>query len=104
MSREKLCSQEELSSGTAKAFSIGDFILALVKIEDKYFCIDDTCSHGAFSLAEGIVDVDECALECPKHGSLFDLKTGEALTLPAIKPVNAYELSFEDGDVFVELP
>jgi 3-phenylpropionate/trans-cinnamate dioxygenase ferredoxin subunit len=45
------------------------------------------------SLAEGLVDADECALECWRHGSLFSLETGEALTLPAIRPVPVYETS-----------
>lgn len=104
MKKEKLCSKSEINSGEAKVFEIGDHILALAQIEDEYFCIDDTCSHEKFSLGQGEVDIRECTIECSKHGSLFDLKTGEALTLPAIKPVNCYQLSFEDDDIFVELP
>jgi len=50
----------------------------------------DRCTHGDVSLSGGIVDPDECTLECPKHGSEFSLETGEALSLPALKPVPSY--------------
>jgi 3-phenylpropionate/trans-cinnamate dioxygenase ferredoxin subunit len=66
--------------------------------------IGDTCSHAEVSLAEGIVDADECALECWKHGSLFSLETGEALTLPASRPVPVYRVRIDDEDVLVTLP
>ena len=55
------------------------------------------------SLAEGQVDTDECALECWKHGSLFDLRTGEALTLPAIRPVAVHKATVVADEVFVTL-
>ena len=53
---------------------------------------------------EGIVDADECALECWKHGSLFSLETGEALTLPASRPVPVYRVRIDGEDVLVTLP
>jgi 3-phenylpropionate/trans-cinnamate dioxygenase ferredoxin subunit len=49
------------------------------------------------------VDLEECALECWKHGSLFDLRTGEALTLPALKPVAVHTVTVEGDEVLVEL-
>ena len=64
----------------------------------------DTCSHAEVSLAEGMVDTDECALECWKHGSLFSLESGEALTLPATRPVPTYVVRVDGDDVFVDLP
>jgi 3-phenylpropionate/trans-cinnamate dioxygenase ferredoxin subunit len=55
-------------------------------------------------LSEGDVWEDECEIECPKHGSTFDLRTGEAQTLPATKPVPVYELRVVGNDVNVVLP
>ncbi len=103
MAESRLCHESELESGTARAFKINEKELALVKIGEEFFCIDDVCSHGAFSLSEGEVDDQECTLECPKHGSLFDLKTGEPVTLPATIPVSRYAVTIKDGEVFVEL-
>ena len=47
--------------------------------------------------------VEECEIECWKHGSAFSLETGEALTLPATQPVPTYPVRIDDGDVYVEV-
>ena len=75
--------------------------LALFRVEDDVYALGDRCSHAEASLAEG--DVFETEVECPRHGAAFDMKTGEALTLPASKPVPTYETKIEDGAVFVRL-
>jgi len=77
--------------------------VALVRIGEQVHAIDDTCTHAEVSLSEGDVDLEECALECWKHGSLFDLRTGEALTLPALKPVAVHTVTVEGDEVLVEL-
>ncbi len=77
--------------------------MALVRIGEQVHAIDDTCTHAEVSLSEGDVDLEECALECWKHGSLFDLRTGEALTLPALKPVAVHTVTVEGDEVLVEL-
>ncbi|SVD83361.1 uncharacterized protein METZ01_LOCUS436215, partial [marine metagenome] len=59
----------------------------MVLLNERIYALDDICSHEDVSLSEGEVDIDECALECWKHGSLFSLETGEALSLPATKSV-----------------
>ena len=61
-----------------------------MRIGDDFYAIGDRCSHEDFSLSEGEVWADECELECPQHGSTFDLRTGAACTLPATKPVPVY--------------
>ena len=77
--------------------------ISLIKLGDDVYAIGDTCSHGADSLSGGIVDADACTIECPKHGSEFDLRTGDALTLPAVRPVPAYSVRVHDGRVVLEL-
>jgi 3-phenylpropionate/trans-cinnamate dioxygenase ferredoxin subunit len=54
-------------------------------------------------LDEGEVDVDLETIECPKHGSTFDLDTGKARTLPAIKPVDVFPVTVTDDDVLIEV-
>ena len=82
---------------------VGDRALSIVRIGDDVYVIGDVCSHAEVSLSEGEVDAEECTIECPKHGSAFDLRTGEPLSLPALKPVPSYVVSIVDGDVVVEL-
>ncbi|MCY3560763.1 MAG: non-heme iron oxygenase ferredoxin subunit [bacterium] len=99
----RLCGRDDLAAGEARCFTVEGRRVALARIGEEFFAIDDTCSHADFSLSEGDVDADECALECPAHGSLFDLRTGEALTLPAVVPVAAHDVTASDAGVFVTL-
>ena len=65
--------------------------------------IEDRCSHDDGPLAEGPFDADTCTVECPRHGSLFDLTTGRPRTLPAYRPVDTFEVRVEDDEVKLEL-
>jgi len=99
----RACALADLVDGSALRVVVDGRPVALVRLGDRIHAIDDTCSHADVSLAEGEVDVDECALECWKHGSLFDLETGEALTLPAVKPVAVHQVAVAADEVFVTL-
>ena len=78
--------------------------VAVVRIENSLYAIGDRCSHADVSLADGTVYDDECQLECIKHGSLFSLLTGEALTFPAIRPVPVYEITRDGDRVLIRVP
>ena len=103
MSGVRVCGWSELADGTPRRVEVAGRAVALVRIGEQVHAIDDTCSHAEVSLSEGDVDLDECALECWKHGSLFDLRTGEALTLPAVRPVAVHAVTLEGDDVLVEI-
>jgi 3-phenylpropionate/trans-cinnamate dioxygenase ferredoxin component len=102
--RVVVCRQDDLKSGEARRFDVGEHRVALVRIGDDFYAIGDRCSHEDYSLAEGEVWVDEREIECPRHGSTFDLTTGEACSLPAIKPVPVYEVEVAGDEVAVILP
>jgi 3-phenylpropionate/trans-cinnamate dioxygenase ferredoxin subunit len=100
----RLCRRDEIEPGTARRFDVGSHRIALVRIEDEVFAIGDRCSHEDYSLSEGEVLGEECEIECWKHGSTFDLRTGQPQTLPATKAVPVYVVRLEGDDVMVELP
>jgi 3-phenylpropionate/trans-cinnamate dioxygenase ferredoxin component len=79
--------------------TLGDDRIAMFRIGDEVFAVGDRCSHAEASLAEG--EVFDYEVECPRHGSAFDLRTGKPLALPATKPVPTYEVTIEDGVVFL---
>lgn len=81
--------------------TVGERNIAMFRIDDKVYALDDRCSHAEASLAEG--EVFDYAVECPRHGSEFDLETGAAQSLPATSPVPVYEVSIEDGVVYLNL-
>ncbi len=99
-----LCTTDQLVSGEARRFDVAGRRIALVRIGDAYFAVDDECSHEDFSLSEGEVWTDECQIECPRHGSTFDLVTGAPCSLPATQPVAVYGVEVDDGTVSVVLP
>jgi 3-phenylpropionate/trans-cinnamate dioxygenase ferredoxin subunit len=101
MSTVRLCSTDDVKPGEARRFDVDGHRIAVVRIGDDWYAIGDRCSHEDYSLSEGDVWEDECEIECPKHGSTFDLRTGEPQTLPATHPVPVYELLVEGNDVNV---
>jgi 3-phenylpropionate/trans-cinnamate dioxygenase ferredoxin subunit len=100
----KLCSVDEMASGQARRFDVSGHRIALVRTDDEFFAVDDRCSHEDYSLAEGEVWVEEREIECPRHGSTFDLLTGSPCSLPATHPVARYDVEIADGTVAVILP
>ena len=94
----------EVPTGSAKRVDIEGHRLCVVHIADDWYVIGDECSHADYSLSEGDVWEDEREIECPKHGSTFELATGEPQTLPATQPVPVYDVRVEDDDVVVTLP
>ena len=100
----RLCGPDDLQPNTARRFDVAGRALALVRVGDEFHALDDTCSHEDYSLSEGEVLADECEIECAKHGSTFDLHSGEPCSLPATKPVAVYPVRVDGHDVVVELP
>jgi 3-phenylpropionate/trans-cinnamate dioxygenase ferredoxin component len=99
-----VCAFDDLDDGEARRVDVDGHRLCLVRVGDAVYVIGDRCTHADVSLSEGEVDVEACTIECPKHGSEFSLETGEAITLPAIKPTPTYDVRVEDGKVMVVVP
>jgi 3-phenylpropionate/trans-cinnamate dioxygenase ferredoxin subunit len=102
--RVVVCKRDEIGPGEARRFVVGGTPIALVRIEDDFYALSDRCSHEDYSLSEGEVWADDLELECPRHGSTFDLRTGEPCSLPATRPVPTYEVEVSGDEVAVVLP
>lgn len=74
--------------------------ICVTRVGDEVFAVDDTCSHSEASLSEG--DVTDFKIECWLHGAEFDLRTGEALTPPAVAPIKVYPVIVDGDSVTVE--
>ncbi len=80
----RVCGRGDVPAGEARRFEIDGRVVAVVNLGDEGFrAVDAVCSHEHYFLDEGEVDVDVETIECPKHGSTFDLNTGAARSLPA---------------------
>jgi 3-phenylpropionate/trans-cinnamate dioxygenase ferredoxin subunit len=100
----RVCSVEDVPAGEARRFAVDGRLVAVVNLGDEGFrAVDAICSHEHYYLDEGEVDVELETIECPKHGSTFDLDTGAARTLPAITPVDVFPVTVTDEDVLIEV-
>ena len=99
----KACKTDQLKPGEAIRLNLTPPI-AIYRLNDAFYATEDTCSHAQSSLSAGDIDLEECTVECPYHASLFDIRTGHALSLPASKPVRTYPVTIEGDEVFVETP
>lgn len=92
---------DDFTSGAARAVRVENRELVVVRIDDDLYVLDDRCSHEAFWLSDGDVDVESREIECARHGAMFSLVTGEPLCLPATSPVARYDVAVRDGRVEV---
>jgi 3-phenylpropionate/trans-cinnamate dioxygenase ferredoxin component len=100
----RLCAPSDVPEGESRRYAVGERLVAIVNLGDEGFrAVDAICSHAHYFLDEGEVDVDEGTIECPKHGSTFDLETGRPRSLPATVPVAAYPVKLDNDDVMIEV-
>ncbi len=102
MARVRVCSVSEVPPDGAVALDVAGRRVCVVNVGERYFVVDDTCTHAEASLAEGYVHPDDCTIECPLHNAVFSLETGEALEFPAEEPVRAYRVTVEGEDLFID--
>ena len=98
-----VCPESELPPGTLRTVEWDDTEIMVVNCNGELLAIEDRCSHDDGPLAEGHVDEAGCTVECPRHGAVFDLRTGVPKTLPAYVPVEAFAVVVSDGIVRVEV-
>jgi 3-phenylpropionate/trans-cinnamate dioxygenase ferredoxin subunit len=94
----------EVPDGEVRRVEVDHRPFAVANLGDEGFrVVDAICSHAHYFLDEGEVDVDLETIECPKHGSTFDLNSGKARTLPATVPVQVFPVKIENDDILIEV-
>ena len=101
MERIELCSTSDVEIGTAIKVEKGDLILAVFNLDNAFYVIDDTCTHGPGSLSEGYITDD--TVECDFHNGAFNIKTGEVTAPPCMIPVKTYKTVIENDKVYIEV-
>ena len=96
-----ICRLDELPPGERKLVEWDDLEIGVFNCGGTLLAIEDRCSHDDGDLVQGEFDEETCTVECPRHGSRFDLRTGAALTLPAYLPVATYPVRVRDDGMIV---
>ena len=100
----KVCTVADIPAGEARRFEVGERLIAVFNLGDEGFrALDAICSHAHYFLDEGELDADDETIECPKHGSTFDMNTGKPRTLPATQPVDAFAVKVDNDDILIEV-
>jgi 3-phenylpropionate/trans-cinnamate dioxygenase ferredoxin component len=98
-----ICPVEELPPGGMRLVIWEDLEIGVFNCAGEVLAIEDRCSHDNGELVEGEFDQDTCTVECPRHGSKFDLHTGKPVNLPAYVPVETFPVHVDDGVIKIEV-
>jgi 3-phenylpropionate/trans-cinnamate dioxygenase ferredoxin subunit len=96
-----LAAAADIPPGEVRVFETDCERVAVCNVEGAFYALEDLCTHDDGPLGEGTLD--GCAILCPRHGALFDVRSGAVLRAPAVTPVRTYPLKVEDGQILVEL-
>ncbi len=80
---------------------LDDCYLVIIRIEDQFYCLDDVCTHDGGTLGDG--DLNGFCLSCPRHGAEFDVRNGNAVTMPATEPTGSHQIRIEGDKILVKL-
>ena len=94
---QKVATLDELPAGGRKSIVFDDRAVLLVRIDAAIYAFEDVCSHDGQPLTDGRL-IGE-AIECPRHGARFDVKTGRPLCMPAVEPIATYEVQVQGNDI-----
>ncbi len=97
----RACALSEVPEEGAIRVELAGRPVCIARSQGEVFALSDVCSHADVALSEG--EVEDGAIECWLHGSLFDLRTGKPTGLPATRPVPTFPVTVEGDDVLVQM-
>ncbi len=100
MAMQRVASAGDVPEGQVHVIELDGQEIALCHAEGDFYAIDNVCTHDGGPLDQG--ELDGCQIECPRHGARFDVRSGRALTLPAVTPVHRYAVELRDGEIYVD--
>ena len=100
MARHKVAKRSEIAPGTTRRVVVDGAEILICNVGGNLYAIEDVCTHDGGPLDQGELEGE--TVVCPRHGATFDVRTGDALTLPAVVPLMTFPISVEGDDVFVD--
>ena len=100
MTDERVAAASDVPLNEVRVVECAGRSLALSNVDGEYYAIDNICTHDGGPLGEG--RIRNGRVICPRHGAAFDAKTGRVISLPAVKSVQAYPVTREGDDLFID--
>lgn len=97
----RVASESDVPPNTLLSVDVGDFKVCLANADGRIYAFRDNCTHRDFPLSAG--EIEDGEVECTWHGAKFEMSTGRATRLPAVKPVRTFEVRVENGDILIAL-
>lgn len=92
---------DELPDPGRTVVEVDEQFIVLIHAGGQFYALDDVCTHDGGPLGEGVLE--DHAIACPRHGAKFDIRTGQALSMPATRPTRVHEVQVREGRVLVRL-
>lgn len=96
----RVASESDVPPNTLLSVELGDIKVCLANADGRIYAFKDNCTHRDFPLSAGTLEEGE--VECTWHGAKFDVTSGRATRLPAVKPVQMFEVRIENGDILID--
>lgn len=96
----KVAKTEDIQVSQMMAVEVNDERICLANVNGKYYAIGNVCTHMGGPLAEG--KLEDYIVQCPWHGSRFDIRSGKVVRPPAMKPESIYEVKVENNDILIK--
>ncbi|KPL84537.1 biphenyl 2,3-dioxygenase [Thermanaerothrix daxensis] len=95
----KIATLDEIPVGERLFLEINNEPIVLLNLGGTLFAVGDVCTHDEGPLGDG--EIDGYQIVCPRHGARFDVRTGKALTLPAVVDIPVYPIRIEGNEVYI---
>ena len=99
--RHIICKVDEIPEGEGKSFKFDDVSVAVFKVGENLYALEDKCSHADVTISGGYVHQRELCVACPWHGAQFDLRSGKVMTPPACEDIKSFDVSVEGENVVI---
>lgn len=96
---QKVATLDEIPAGGRKSVVFDERAVLVFRIGDDVYAVEDVCSHDGQPLTDG--PLEGTAIECPRHGARFDIRTGRPLCMPAVEPIATFKVKLQGNDIFL---
>jgi 3-phenylpropionate/trans-cinnamate dioxygenase ferredoxin component len=97
----RVCATSDIPDPGKAVFEVDDRFIVVFHLDGAFYALDDACTHDGGPLGEG--EIDGFQIICPRHGARFDIRTGQAMTMPAVQGTPAHEVKIEGEGIWVRI-